>query len=193
MTEKLSILCFGNSLTAGFHSYGLEFHPYAQKLVETIKNEFPGLEVQATVAGQSGDLVVSPPGAFLSRIEMKCDRTNDLGYGYQPDKIYSAIQKSWNVALETGAKVLALTIPECKARIGSLDERRSKLNSYILAHQAEGLRIPYHSASPEFQENMFDDGLHLTPAGYDFMGTIIAEHLVSLLNAQMEDKDDKEG
>jgi len=75
MSRQLSILCFGNSLTAGFHSYGLEYHPYAIKLKEHLENEFLGLEVLTTVAGQPGDLVCRP-GAFLSRIEMKCENNN---------------------------------------------------------------------------------------------------------------------
>lgn len=75
MSRQLSILCFGNSLTAGFHSYGLEYHPYAMKLKEHLENEFSGLKVLTIVAGQPGDLVCRP-GAFLSRINMNCDNNH---------------------------------------------------------------------------------------------------------------------
>lgn len=169
MPRQLSILCFGNSLTAGFYSYGLEYHPYAIKLKEHLEHEFLGLEVLTTVAGHPGDLVCRP-GAFLSRIEMKCDNNkydwviflggtkwvffrciihcfladhgqcpslSDLGYGFDPEKIYAGLQDSWDVVLRSGAKVLSLTIPECQARVKNLDLRRSALNKLILDHKAE--------------------------------------------------------
>lgn len=62
---------------------------------------------------------------------------SDLGYGNQPEKIHSALQDSWNVAFFTGAKVLALTIPECGAKSQNLDTRRDTPNLYILVHQSE--------------------------------------------------------
>lgn len=39
-------------------------------------------------------------------------------------------------------------------------------------------------ATPEFIREMFDDGLHLTPAGYDLMGGVIGEHMVNLLRTE---------
>lgn len=75
MADKLSILCFGNSLTAGYYCYGLEYHPYAGKLKETINAEFPAFEITTDVDGLPGDLVIFPPGSFLSRIQGKCAKT----------------------------------------------------------------------------------------------------------------------
>lgn len=44
-------------------------------------------------------------------------------------------------------------------------------------------KIPYFSSTPEFiKEIFFDDGLHLTPSGYDYVGQVIGEHLVGLLD-----------
>ncbi|KAJ6041591.1 SGNH hydrolase [Penicillium canescens] len=202
MAEKLSLLCFGDSLTAGYYSYGLEYQPYAGKLKQSLEAVFPNTEIIVDVDGMPGDLAISPPGVFLSRIRKKCAKrwydwvvvlggTNDLGYGNQPDKIYSALQDSWNVALSTGAKVLALTIPECGAKSQRLDTRRATLNSYILAHQSERIhafdlhsKIPYHTGSENFREEIFDDGLHLTARGYDLMGSMIGEHLANLLKEE---------
>jgi hypothetical protein len=169
MSRKLSILCFGDSLTAGFYSYGREYRPYAIKLKEHLEYEYLDLEVLTTVAGQPGDLVCCP-GAFLSRIEMECDNNqydwviflggtkwvfsialvavflltmgsvpslSDLGYGFGSENIYAGLQDSWAVVLQSGAKVLSLTIPECQARVKNLDLRRSALNTLILEHKAE--------------------------------------------------------
>jgi hypothetical protein len=79
----LRILCFGNSLTAGFWQYGLEYHPYAGKLKEKLESAdidlFPGTNTRTQkprilvdVDGMPGDLVVTPPGCFLGRMKAKC-------------------------------------------------------------------------------------------------------------------------
>ncbi|OQE32222.1 hypothetical protein PENSTE_c001G09315 [Penicillium steckii] len=70
MDEKISILCFGNSLTAGYHCFGLEYHPYAEKLKETIQAVRPNTDITTDVEGLPGDLVTSP-GAFLRRLQGK--------------------------------------------------------------------------------------------------------------------------
>lgn len=72
MAPALSILCFGNSLTAGFHQYGLEYHPYAEKLEERLKEVFPSHAIRIDVDGVPGDLVITPPGRFLTRMQEKC-------------------------------------------------------------------------------------------------------------------------
>lgn len=41
--------------------------------------------------------------------------------------------------------------------------------------------IPYHSLTKEDRQKYWDDGVHLTPDGYDWMGGHIATHLISLL------------
>jgi len=74
MTEKQSILCFGDSLTSGFFSYGLEYHSYAIKLSEILEKEFGIRKFTLDVDGRPGDLVVLPQGSFLSRIQAKCSK-----------------------------------------------------------------------------------------------------------------------
>lgn len=44
--------------------------------------------------------------------------------------------------------------------------------------------IPYHSLTSEDRDNYWDDGLHLQPAGYDWMGEHIAEGLIRILNRE---------
>lgn len=73
MTKELTILCFGNSLTAGFYHYGLEFHPYAWKLEERLKAAFPSYKIRVHIDGLPGDLAISPPGRFLPRLQSKCE------------------------------------------------------------------------------------------------------------------------
>ncbi|KAL4888790.1 SGNH hydrolase [Aspergillus ambiguus] len=201
MSQKISILCFGNSLTAGYHQFGLDYHPYAWKLEEKLKAAFPSHTFQVDVDGLPGDLVIHPPGRFLPRLQRRCAEisydwvivlgaTNDLGHGYPCARIFPALQDAWHVALGAGAKVLALTVPECAAVSNRLDDKRGELNSQILGYQCEKFhafdlhpKVPYHSATEEFRKTIWDDGLHLTPAGYDLVGSVIADHLIQLLGS----------
>lgn len=73
--EKLSILCFGDSLTSGYYRYGLEYHSYTIKLTEIIEAEFPNIKLNLEVDGLPGDLVVFPAGDFLPRIRDRCAKT----------------------------------------------------------------------------------------------------------------------
>jgi lysophospholipase L1-like esterase len=57
--------------------------------------------------------------------------TNDLGHGLKPEQIFTGLEKIYKVALEHGARILALTVPECGVINKSLDERRGRLNALI--------------------------------------------------------------
>jgi hypothetical protein len=57
------------------------------------------------------------------------------------------------------------------------------LNYYSYAFDLKS-KIPYHSSSESFQTEMFDDGLHLTANGYDFMGTLVGDHLLRLMKGE---------
>ena len=92
--------------------------------------------------------------------------TNDLAWGRQPENIYEdlskctfvvrwdfggivhagvflgefvngEVEKVWNMALDSGASVLGLSIPEAAATIGSIVQRRSAVNAMIADHQQD--------------------------------------------------------
>jgi lysophospholipase L1-like esterase len=71
MPKKVSILCFGDSLTSGYYGHGLESNPYARNLKRCLQAEFRNTDISVDVDGLPGDLVISPPGVFLSRIQEK--------------------------------------------------------------------------------------------------------------------------
>lgn len=67
---------------------------------------------------------------------------SDLGYGVFPiPRIFEALKAAWAIPLSHGAKVLAMTIPECAAVSERLDKKRDELNALILGHQAENLYV----------------------------------------------------
>jgi hypothetical protein len=55
--------------------------------------------------------------------------------GIEPGRIFEALKRSWEEAISTGSKVLALTVPECSAKSTSLDRKRNELNAHILSHR----------------------------------------------------------
>ncbi|EED13748.1 conserved hypothetical protein [Talaromyces stipitatus ATCC 10500] len=207
----LKILCFGNSLTAGFRSYGIEpNHPYALALKEQVLSAEldPSTlgaddgQIEIDVEGQPGDLVNCPPGRFLERMKRRLDTktydwvivlggTNDLGYGsFTPDEIYTGLKTTWSQALTSSptTKILALTVPECAYRSQKLDRNRDALNKLILEHKEDRFytfdlksAIPYHTMDEQRREQIWDDGLHFTDKGYDLMGEIIAVRLLEIL------------
>jgi len=42
-------------------------------------------------------------------------------------------------------------------------------------------KIPYHAMPEAEREEIWDDGLHFTPKGYERMGVMIAERLIDII------------
>ena len=103
LPKSLRILCFGDSLTAGYTSRGWEFYPYADHLRTGLQHMLSTSDIDVDVAGMSGDQV---QGNYLRRIERACANagtpydwiivmggTNDLAWGQSPDAIYEGLRK----------------------------------------------------------------------------------------------------
>lgn len=69
--KSLNILAFGNSLTAGW-TRGLYPHPYSIRLTSLLETALPQVNFTIDVQGQPGDMVVSPPGYYIPRMEALC-------------------------------------------------------------------------------------------------------------------------
>lgn len=103
--KKLRILCFGNSLTAGYCAWGTEHFPYADHLPTPLQQLYPETSIHIDVAALSGDRVVG--GLYLRRLESRLSKanasqnpydwviimggTNDLGWGCVPDRLYEGL------------------------------------------------------------------------------------------------------
>ncbi|RDW84422.1 hypothetical protein BP6252_02012 [Coleophoma cylindrospora] len=203
--NPMTILCFGDSLTWGFSNGGFTQHPYALELQSSLMKYFPKDSISMDNRGQSGDLVISPPGGFLPRMGAAYSEvsspytwaiilggTNDLGWGKPGDEIYSALQKVWNIPLSHGTNVLAVTVPECDCS-SDLADRREYVNSHILNHTQENFytfdlfhAIPWASMDDEQRALIWDDGVHFTPQGYDLLGSMLADRIVELVQGRQE-------
>lgn len=69
----LRILCFGDSITAGFTNHGTSRHPYAGALKSSLQTSFPDLNIITDNHGLSGDQVQFPEGSYLPRITSICE------------------------------------------------------------------------------------------------------------------------
>ena len=97
--SEIKILCFGDSLTAGYSRYGLLHFPYAEHLKAKLQAAFPSMKIRIDVEGMSGAQV---QGQYLGRLNRACLKakdgvydwiivmggTNDLGWGRKPEEIY---------------------------------------------------------------------------------------------------------
>ncbi|MCJ1285515.1 hypothetical protein MMC26_004855 [Xylographa opegraphella] len=105
---KLKILCFGDSLTAGYSMYGMKFYPYADQLQRVLQEAFPATAIEILVDGMSGAQVREQYSGRLNRAcRAATDEpydwvvilggTNDLGLGKQPEEIYNALRVYWSL------------------------------------------------------------------------------------------------
>ncbi|KKF94236.1 hypothetical protein CFO_g3393 [Ceratocystis platani] len=189
--KSFRVLCLGDSLTSGYFDLGAGAHPYSGNLYLMLGDEFPRLDVSVDTDGQPDDFVVD--GMFSSRMNLRWSEvtydwtivlggTSDIAHGTSPQDIYKSLQEIWAVPLSKGKNVLALTIPEAQTSTADEVQRRDEVNRLIMQHRAEGL-IPYHSLDDQSRELYWNDGLHLTEDGYDWMGGFIADELIRILKS----------
>ncbi|MGH7216762.1 MAG: SGNH/GDSL hydrolase family protein [Nitrospiraceae bacterium] len=192
------IVCFGDSLTAGFQSptfdnpQGIET-PYGRFL-----QELTGPAVRVSVSGICGELTGEMVMRFRSAVlahqpthVVILGGTNDLGWNAVPADIMRNLLKMYELAAAAGITTVPVTVPSIRMGgdlrgeedrrwfVTHLDPRR-RLNNLILRY-AESKRVAAFdlfaaTAEPETQQlaaEYSNDGLHLTTAGY----RLIAERL----------------
>ncbi len=203
---QIRILCLGASITAGFHRFGLAHHPYSRQLKKDLEKSFPNAEFDVRLDAASGDVVLG--GSYLGRLDRQAmshmpkydwiivqGGGNDLGQGSEPQAVFEGLKIIWRKALSLGAKVMALTVTETSNESPVMRSRYRALNQMILNHQEEGFSpfdlcaaIPYHDMAPDKRKIIWDDGLHLKKAGYDLMGSTIAQHLEKTMSEGLTSK-----
>lgn len=195
MTIALShIVCFGDSLTAGFQSptpdnpQGAET-PYGRFLQELI-----GPAVRVSVSGICGELTGEMAMRFRSAVlayqpthVVILGGTNDLGWNAAPADIMRNLLKMYEQAVGAGVTPVPVTVPsirvgddlcseEGRRWFAEHRERRCQLNGSILRYaeskQLAAFDLFTATAEPETHQlaaRYSNDGLHLTTAGYRLM------------------------
>jgi lysophospholipase L1-like esterase len=202
--QSLRILAIGDSLTAGRYNRGRAHHPYAIHLTELFKSA--NILVKIDQQGVGGERVVP---AMTKRLRSLLNKnvsydwiiilggTNDLGSGRSPEKIFKeGLQPMYEMCLnhtQAKTKLAVMTVIENtnNSPTNNGDKNRQALNTMIRDYVAKindqnrislvdlDKGIPYHSVNDDERKRIYSDVLHLTPAGYDRMATLVFDAIKS--------------
>ncbi|CAF1083475.1 unnamed protein product [Rotaria sordida] len=207
--QPLRFLALGASLTAGYYQSGLAYHSYAKHLSELFASV--QIPVIIDVKGISGERVVPMMiqrlETLLERNAVSYDwililgDTNDLASGRSATKIFEqGLKAMYEMVLHrtpvtTKLPVMTLMEVGCYPSTHKNDKKRRALKQmirdYVTNHSIPervclvdlDKAIQYHSISNIEERNLiWDDDIHLTPAGCDQMATIIFEAVKKKLN-----------
>jgi lysophospholipase L1-like esterase len=196
------IVCFGDSLTAGFQSpspanpTGRET-PYGDTLQDRL-----GQEATVVVSGICGELTGEMVLRFSQDVLHRrpaavviLGGTNDLGWNARPPEIMRNLITLYERAAAAAITPIPVTVPSIRVDGGESStaavewitehlERRHHLNRLILDY-AQSKGLPYldlFEATTEADGRMLaarysNDGLHLSTEGYRLFGTLLYEHV----------------
>ena len=211
----MKVLAFGDSLTAGYHSMGHGFAPWAPLLqrligVDTVDHiGLSGFTPQQMLDTKDDDAVkdVVPltwPGyrSQLRRhgpygVVLILGGTNDLADRIPTRDILSNVAALHQVAFEHGARTVAMTIPESKAAtmVDWLCAARLEANQAIAAWaktqpSSRTLLVDAANLVPYSESGppfLWErDGLHMSAAGYEAFGRALAPPVADFIHESVE-------
>jgi lysophospholipase L1-like esterase len=191
MIESGHIVCFGDSLTAGFQTPTADNPQGVLTPYGTFLQELTGPGVRVSVSGICGELTGEMAMRFRSAVlalqpthVVILGGTNDLGWNAAPADIMRNLITMYEQAAAAGIKPVPVTVPSI--RVGDdlhseegrrwfadhLDRRR-QLNG-LIARYAESQRLALFDLfaatiepkSQQLADRYSNDGLHLTTRGY---------------------------
>ena len=208
MAAPVRILCFGASITAGWSQLGLRYYPYATTLEARLKEAFPDRNFSIQVDGLPGDTVIQ--GQYVKRLHSHVSAAtnpwdwiiiqgggNDLISCREPREIIKALKNTWNIAFDSGSKVIALTVTKTVGRSEGLARKYDALNELIVGEEHEKLysvdvskMLPPATMENVMVSRIYDrDGLHLGKNGYEMMGDAIASSLIVMIQGGIYGRD----
>ena len=192
------IICFGDSLTAGFQSPTREnpqggSTPYGETLQERL-----GSAGQVSVSGICGELTGEMVMRFRKDVLAHAPHyvvilggTNDLGWNGPTHEIMRNLVKMYEQTLAAGGVPVPVTVPSLRVEdagnsregmdwVAGHLERRYELNGLILGYgRTKNLTaVDLFTATAEPETNLLareysNDGLHLTTAGYRLFADLV--------------------
>ena len=197
-TASGHIICFGDSLTAGFQSPTAENPQGAETPYGQFLQEWLGPAVRVSVRAICGELTGDMAMRFRSAVlahqptyVVILGGTNDLGWNAAPADIMHNLLGMYELAATAGIKPVPMTVPSIRVgddlcqeegRRWFLDhlDRRRRLNEFILRYAASkqltAVDLFAATMEPDTQQlaaRYSNDGLHLSTAGY----RLVAERL----------------
>ena len=196
------ILCFGDSLTAGYQTPSpahphAEETPYGRVLQERL-GEHARVEINGICGEVTGEMVLRFRADVLDRrpqMVIILGGTNDLGWNADPTEIMRNLTKMYELARASSIVPVPVTVPSIRVDMGTDNpdaaawlaqhiHRRQQLNALIADYaERKGLRyVDLFTATAEPQSLMLaqlysNDGLHLTTSGYRLLGRLVYERL----------------
>jgi lysophospholipase L1-like esterase len=199
---RIVIVCFGDSLTAGFQSptpenpMGRET-PYGYYLQEWL-----GVSTVIQVRGVCGELTGEMAMRFRRDILQQqpshvvmLGGTNDLGWNAQPAEIMRNLVKMYESARAAQIVPIPVTVPsirveaagggpDTEAWIGQCLSRRAELNRLIQEY-AHSKGLPWidlfvatiEPTTGQLAAHYSNDGLHLTTAGYRLLAQLLYDQV----------------
>ena len=199
----IRILCFGASITSGWNQLGLRYFPYSNTLEARLKEAFPDLHFSIQVDALPGDTIIQ--GQYTKRLGSLTSTAttaydfiiiqgggNDLSWCREPDEIFNALKKVWNITYEAGSKVVALTVTKTVGANDGLARKYDALNGLIVGAEHEKLysvdvsnMLPPATVDNVWISKIYDrDGVHLGKKGYEMMGEAIASSLIEIIQVE---------
>ncbi|MCX5720861.1 MAG: GDSL-type esterase/lipase family protein [Nitrospirae bacterium] len=203
------IVCFGDSLTAGFQSPSADNPQGDETPYGGFLQELTGPSVRVSMSGLCGELTGDMVRRFRSAVlvhEPACvvilGGTNDLGWNATPAAILRNLLQMYELAAAAGVTPVPVTVPsirvgddlsseEGRRWLAEHLDRRRQLNGLILrSAESKGLAafdLFSATAEPETQQlaaRYSNDGLHLTTAGYRLMAERLYQEVFAPLLAR---------
>lgn len=207
MVRSPLVICFGDSLTAGFQSPTRE-NPVGEETPygDFLQNHL-GRAAQVRTSGICGELTGEMVMRFRRDVlEHKpgyvpiLGGTNDLGWNAAPREIMCNLVKMYEQTLAGGGIPIPVTVPSIRVE-GSLDSpegqewvgehlaRRRDLNKliqdYVASKNIACVDLFSATVDPgtgQLTEIYSNDGIHLTTAGYRLFAEEVARVLIPLLS-----------
>ena len=194
------MLAIGDSLTAGYCDQGRSNHSYAIHLAKLLSSSPTPVVIDEQ--GRSGEKVYLTMAQRLQRLLSKSDAspydwiiilggTNDLACRNSAEKIFQpGLKPMFDAVLDSTeeCRLVAMTVIENGLYSpGEKDDKPRQDLNHLIRHYATAHMekdrvylvdldkdIPYHGVQGSHdRDSIWDDLVHLTPAGYDRMATSI--------------------
>ncbi len=196
------IICFGDSLTAGYQTPtrtepAARDTPYGEVLQERL-GDTARVRISGICGETTGEMVLRFRADVLAhhpRAVVLLGGTNDLGWNADPAEIMRNLTKMYELPRGAGILPVPVTVPsirveeaagsrEAMAWVEEHIRRRQQLNAMIASY-AERKSLRYldlftATADPETLQlaaRYSNDGLHLTTNGYHLFGALLYEQI----------------
>jgi acyl-CoA thioesterase I len=201
------IVCFGDSLTAGYQSPTFDRPQLRETPYGTFLQELIGISATVVVSGVCGELTGEMVARFPRDVIARklagvviLGGTNDLGWQASPAEIARNLRAMYDMALAKKIRPIAVTVPSLRVQgetgagegrtwLEGHIQRRRELNAMIqgVCRERRLAYVDLFAATQEHDSGLLaeaysNDGLHLTTKGY--------RRLAELLHAEVFNRAD---